>query len=122
METYFYFVITPDARVYRVEIKSGRIPELDELQNAVGGYIETVSGPLYPVIGIVNEEGRLKGLPDNPYGSMVVQYPELLCGNVVIAKVDGEEIVGFDAPEAIRIGQRIHQTCILFSDFFGGED
>lgn len=126
METYFYFVITPDARVYRVEIKSGRIPELDELQKSVQGYIETVSGRLatgdgqhlIPIVGIVNEEGRLQALADNPMASLVLRYPEPLAGNVVILQADGEDLVGFSSKEANEIGPMIYRIRNLYAVYF----
>ena len=45
----------------RIEIESG----LDALQRAVGGYIEAVYPYEDPVALIVNEEGKLNGLPLN---------------------------------------------------------
>ena len=127
METYFYFVITPEHNVYRVEIKNGRIPELEELQKAVEGYIEiilarpseTLSCTPYQVIGIMNEEGRLQLLADNPIASMVLHYPEPLVGNVVIAQVDGEKIIGFAEKDADEIGRRIYHTRNLYAGYFG---
>ena len=127
METYFYFVITPEHNVYRVEIKNGRIPELEELQKAVEDYIEiilarpseTLSCTPYQVIGIMNEEGRLQLLADNPIASMVLHYPEPLVGNVVIAQVDGEKIIGFAEKDADEIGRRIYHTRNLYAGYFG---
>lgn len=116
-EKYFYYIVRPNATVERVEIPSGRVPELENLQKAVDGYIETVSGPLYPLIGIVNEEGRLRGLADNPIGSMAIRYPELLCGNVVIAFAEGENIVGFSEKDADEIRRQIHRIRNLFASY-----
>lgn len=123
METYYYFIITPNAKVFRIEIMEGRIPELEDLQKAVGGYIETVraSGETlnctpYQIIGIVNDEGRMKLLADNPIASMVLHYPEPLVGNVVIAQVDDEKIVGFGSKDANEIGRRIYRTAANASD------
>lgn len=40
--------------------------ELADLQAIVGGYIETVRvSPALPLLAVVNEEGRLRGLPPN---------------------------------------------------------
>ena len=125
-EEYYYFIITPESKTYRVESIHGRILKLDELQKAVEGYIETVrsqsdtlSRTPYQVIGIVNEEGHLKMLAENPIGSMVLHYPELLVGNVVIAQVDGEDIVGFNELESNEIGRRIYPTRNLYAGYFG---
>ena len=120
MEKYFYLLIAPDNTIQSFESKTGRVLDLDDLQQAVGGYIETVSGPLYPLIGIVNEEGRLRGLADNPIGSMAIRYPELLCGNVVIAFAEGENIVGFSEKDADEIIRQLHRIRHLYAAFFKG--
>lgn len=118
MEKYFYFVVKPDGAFEQVEIKDSRVPELEDLQKAVGGYIEVVSGPLFPIVAIVNEEGRLKGLEDNPFGTMAIRYPEPLCGNVVIAAVDGEDIVGLNEELTHLMRRSINQVVVLFGSFF----
>ena len=65
---------------------------LDALQAEVGGYIEVVSIAT-DMIAVVNEEGRLLGLPDNRYISGLV-------GNAVIlsSKISGDgEFTGLPA-------------------------
>ena len=58
---------------------------LANLQNYVGGYIETVTVARDLVI-ICNEEGRLKGLPYNcTIGGCA------LCGDIIFAGVKGDE-------------------------------
>lgn len=42
--------------------------ELEDLQKAVGGYIEAVHPFTKPVVLICNEEGRLLNLPENRMG------------------------------------------------------
>lgn len=53
--------VKPGEKPKRIEIESG----LDALQRAVGGYIEAVYPYADPVALIVNEEGKLNGLPLN---------------------------------------------------------
>ena len=53
--------VKPGERPKRIEIESS----LDALQRAVGGYIEAVYPYEDPVALIVNEEGKLNGLPLN---------------------------------------------------------
>lgn len=53
--------VKPGEKPERIEIESG----LDALQRAVGGYIEAVYPYEDPVALIVNEEGKLNGLPLN---------------------------------------------------------
>ncbi|MBO7669866.1 MAG: DUF3846 domain-containing protein [Oscillospiraceae bacterium] len=75
----------------------GQDPEITEidntlraLQQAVGGYIETVRMGR-SVIAIVNEEGRLIGLLPNVLG---------LVGPIVFLGDDGEEFRGLTEDEA----------------------
>lgn len=57
---------------------------LKNLQNTVGGYIETITFDKFVII--VNEEGKLKGLPFNMrLGS------DSLVGTIIVAGIDGEE-------------------------------
>lgn len=69
----------------------GVIPNtLEGLQQAVGGYIETLTLP-GNVVAIFDEEGRLKHLPYN-FSVMGID----LVGPVILAGVDGPEFA--DAP------------------------
>ena len=90
-------LIRPDCTFEAVPVRNDHVTELAELQELVDGYIETVSSPGEGVIGIVNEEGRLRGLPVNRIGTMALGLSARtpLVGNVVLACVDGENIVGF---------------------------
>lgn len=45
--------------------------KLDQLQKAVGGYIEQIT--LEKGLLFVNEEGRLKNLPFNPHASLMAR-------------------------------------------------
>ena len=63
--------------------------KLEELQKAVGGYIETVNIPYHDSVMIVNEEGLLLGLKINIIASEIANQP--IVGNALILGVDGEE-------------------------------
>ena len=69
---------------------------LEAMQKLVGGYIETITFGDYVVI--CNEEGRLKGLPENPC------MPDYV-GDILFARVKGDEFASLPASEAqiIRI-------------------
>ena len=58
---------------------------LGSLQSAVGGYIEVLRFAEDCAV-IINEEGKLRGLPVN-FGFL----GDVLCGNVVFVGVSGEE-------------------------------
>jgi len=66
---------------------------LKALQEAVGGYIETVTLD-NGVVLICNEEGKLRDMPYNfthrqMFGAIPLQYP--IFGTVIACGVDGDE-------------------------------
>lgn len=69
-------------------LQLGAIPnELRAFQKAVGGYVEVVS--LRPDLAmIVNEEGKLRGLPKNFWMEVIGDY---IVGTAVFVGVDGDE-------------------------------
>ena len=58
--------------------------ELEDLQKAVGGYIEAVHPFHDPVVIVCNEEGRLLNLPENRLG---------ICGTFFLCGEHGDELV-----------------------------
>ena len=68
-----------------------KTPTLDELQEAVGGLIEYVpcKGPL----GFMycNEEGKLKQLPVNIYATNMIEFNDIIVGDVVVMEYGDEE-------------------------------
>jgi len=85
-----------------VEISISRKEQLRDLQREVGGYIEIVHARYlpYPLIMIVDEDGRLKDYPENRIASTF--YGRQIVGNAVIMKYlethRGIDIVGlYDA-------------------------
>ena len=64
---------------------------LKELQETVGGYIETVTIATDAVI-ICNEEGRIRGLPHNCRFCGID-----LCGPILIAGYSGDEFTSLSA-------------------------
>jgi hypothetical protein len=73
-------------------------PDLEFLQQAVGGHIEVV--PYFdrlgdkPCVAFCNEEGKLKGLPINTHATLLwgdavgVQPNDVLCGDVLVITGD----------------------------------
>ena len=87
---------------------------LKALQEAVGGYIEVVHPEGLPphFCMVVNEEGRLLGLPINTRASLL--FGEAIVGDAVILKAgineDGDpDLVGLD----------VEDVGIVLSRFFG---
>ena len=80
--------------------------ELGALQEAVYGYIETITLMPDRAVMIVNEEGRIRGMAVNPAASAIAGTQ--IVGPALVVGVDGEEFT--DIPEDIK--QRIYK---LFS-------
>lgn len=78
---YITVIVKPPMRpAYQTVVKN----TLEAFQGLVGGYIETV--PVGKALMLVNEEGKLRGMPANlAYG------PELIVGPAVFVGVDGDE-------------------------------
>ena len=68
--------------------------ELEALQEAIGGYIESITLD-YGAVMIVDEEGRLKGKPLNDLASIIAGTS--IVGKALIVGCDGEEFS--DVPE-----------------------
>jgi hypothetical protein len=69
--------------------------KLEAFQEAVDGYIETVTLVPDEVVMIVNEEGLLRGLGINPLATAL--YGSAIVGVAVVVSIDGEEFC--DVPE-----------------------
>ena len=81
-----------------IRIMPGRKPEqiqlpneLSALQDAVGGYIETVTLEGPGLVVILNEEGRLLGWQPNGILNIGGLTGQMLVGPVLIARTKGDE-------------------------------
>lgn len=107
-------------------IKDFGEPLYKSLGKEVGGRIEVVHprrlyAPFVPFVMIVNEEGRLEGLPQNAFGSFLYGtriHGEPIVGNIIILQegfVNGErDIIGLDDNLARYVIDKI-------SDITGGK-
>lgn len=91
------FINAPDGLPEPVEIRN----ELKDLQNLVGGYIEAI----YPfpdnVAVLLNESGKIFGLPVNRKlidreSNIIV---DVLVGNIVLVGVSGEDFISLTAEQ-----------------------
>ena len=83
-----------------------------EIQKAIGGHFETVrtrrtvsyfGSP--DIVMLVDEEGLLKGLPVNTFGSVMygtAEHGHPIVGDLILAKVVGEDIAAPDDAEALK--------------------
>lgn len=66
--------------------------KLEDFQKLVGGYIEVIPyNRTSTLVYILNEEGKLRGLKAN---KVIFGGRDVIVGNFVVAKIDGEDIVG----------------------------
>ena len=96
--------VTTDNKISLIDVD---FSDLKSIQRAIGGHFETVHTQLMAdyfkdssVIMLVDEEGLIKELPLNPVGSTL--YRGVIAGDLICARVDGEDIVAPDDPEAIK--------------------
>ena len=89
----------------------------------MGGYIETVRpvGLAEPYIMIVNEEGLIHKLPENPLGCLLYGthiHGQPIVGDIVIMKIgwkhESRDIVGLDVLEA----QQLYKTLLPHVEAF----
>ena len=78
-----------------IKIEAGEQPCILELENTLeafqgagGGYIEAVTLPRTGLVVIVNEEGRLLGLPANARTNTGPLRGQMLVGPVLVVRAD----------------------------------
>jgi hypothetical protein len=83
-------LLHPDGRVIAVKPKNGTDFQLQELNEMVGGYIEIVRLPSdSDAIMVINEEGKLKGLPFNLLATMTARLAgDHIVGNALLCTSD----------------------------------
>lgn len=79
-------LIKTNGEVVPVTPKNGTDFQIDELNEMVGGYIEIVHPPsMQGAIMVINEEGKLKGLPFNLLATMTAHLAgDHIVGNVLL--------------------------------------
>lgn len=86
-------IISPDGREEKISPANGNDFSLEEVQKIVGGYIEVV-GLSDGNILVLNEEGKLCGLDENPKATVIAHehkamFPhDYIVGNVLICSSD----------------------------------
>ena len=83
-----------------------------EIQKAIGGHFETVHTLQMEkyfgdpsIIMLVDEEGLLKSLPMNSFGSLMyglLEHGHPIVGDLILAKIAGEDITAPDDVELIK--------------------
>lgn len=96
-------VLDTEGRLTEKDVGDAAIP-LKTLQEVVGGYIELVGINRTEFVIVINEEGKLQGLPPNLLATMLYNCRfDTIVGNVAIVKegmVHGEpDLVGLEDDE-----------------------
>lgn len=108
MERYIIF-IPADGPCRLVACDDGDSIKLETLQALVDGPIEVTESCLEPTWArepvdcihlIVNEEGLLRQLPDNPHATDLYAYGDrsVIVGDAVLVAARGEDLIGFSKP------------------------
>lgn len=100
-----------DGSVMPLEISER--PGLEQLQTMVGGLIQTlefrIPGRGVRFVGVFDEEGKLKGLPENELATREFMVErsclagDYLAGTVLLLKIEGEDIVGLTTEETAML-------------------
>lgn len=100
--------VTTDNRVSVVEVE---LHDLRSIQQAIGGYFETVHTKQMfqyfkcPMLMLVDEDGHCKGLELNRLGSFFYGMQEHgwpILGDFILAVPDGEDFSGLEDAEAMK--------------------
>lgn len=104
-------LIEPEARPREVTIPAG----LESLQQAVGGWIEAVYPFDDPVALIVNEEGKLDGLPLNrALRHKDGEVYDILAGNILIVGLGEEDFTSLPPKMMSKYKEMFHQPEAFF--------
>lgn len=97
-------VILPNGSLNVYAVLDGRTATLEWLQDQVGGYIETTPTCLSGLVMVVNEEGKLMGLPFNDTATDLARgLYESIVGNAMIMEVKGSELAPLELADLGKI-------------------
>ena len=110
----YAIVFVPDKEGFMLHCYPGEGLPLEDLQDIVEGNIETVGTMLAPgwaqekgvtPVLIINEEGKLRGLPYNDAATLMAQIAatDEIVGNAMLMLARGEELIGFKESAARNI-------------------
>lgn len=100
--------VTTDNKVSIIDVD---FDDFRSIQKAIGGHFETVRTQLMAdyfkdpsVIMLVDEEGLVKGLPENALGCALCETASHGCpivGDLIFARVQGDDIIAPENAEAM---------------------
>lgn len=115
MERYAIY-IPAEGKCRLVPCDDGDTCKLKTLQELVGGFIEVAESSLEPTWArqpvdcihlIVNEDGLLLNLPDNPRATDLYAYGDrsVIVGDALLMAGRGEDLIGFSKPVCQTIAE-----------------
>lgn len=115
MERYAIY-IPAEGKCRLVPCNDGDTCKLKTLQELVGGFIEVTESSLEPTWArepvdcihlIVNEDGLLLSLPDNPRATDLYAYGDrsVIVGDALLMAGRGEDLIGFSKPVCQTIAE-----------------
>ena len=111
-----YIKIRPSGEISTCPCGDDGSITLEEMQEAVGGYIEVVRLAFDRLVMIVNEEGKLRGLPYNPAATAIMGVGGLpgdyIVGTALLVSESGEDLVGIILSAAENIAAQIRHAQI----------
>lgn len=114
--------ISTDSVIEVIDVPSNGAPLYEQIRKAVNGHMENVYPRRLPAgyVMVVNEEGRLINLPENPIGSYLYQtdiHGEPIVGNVIILKLgyyDCEpDVVGMTDADVAKIKEILSKFIVI---------
>jgi hypothetical protein len=110
MNPRYIIILHADGGIRLQALEGSDEPTLEQLQTLVGGYIE--AAPAKHGVLIVNEEGKLCALPINANATAMLRSDirDIILGDAVLVKQDGERLTGFLLSSAARIADSLREV------------
>ena len=91
---------------------------LEEYQKEVGGYIETAPTTSHPFVLLINEEGKLRHLPENILATKLTPLKmDYIVGNALLVKAGPEDIELLTENEAEELCRNLSRLAFyIFAD------
>lgn len=108
----FSILIQPD-QVEVLQVRRSDLDDLDFFHKYIKGFIEIVR--LHDdVVMIVDDEGKMKGLPLNKAATCLYNCDDIIVGPALVMKCRGPDLVPMTADEAAR--ELFSIQCVFYSD------
>lgn len=108
----FAILLQPD-QVVVLQVRRSDLDDLDFFHRYIKGFIEIVR--LHDdVVMIVDDEGKMKGLPINKAATCLYNCDDVIVGSALVMKRRGPDLVPMTADEAAR--ELFSIQCVFYPD------